>query len=560
MPRASVSQKVNLRPWKPSDIQWASPKQEEAFRYGPAPLCVSGGFGAAKTYALCLKVLYLCDLFPKNRFVIARKVSKELERTTKATFFKICPPSAYDPRYGGRRADSENYLRLAHSESEILWLHLDDPDIEGVIRGLEINGFVLDQAEEITEETFDMLSSRLGRWDQAIVPDSLIESQGGIDKWEWKNPMGKPIPPVYAMLACNPDAETHWIYRRFHPDSEEWKEKYKEQGYRMITMKSHENKFLPKQNLDEMMRKDQSFIRRFVEAEWGIPEGQIHNIRDESLIPGTQALADFLKTRGIIHRTLDHGDAAPTCCVAWSVLQSGDIFGVWEYYKPNALVSEHRANITELSKEDRFYTSLADPSMFYKTMQKYGGRYSYADDYSDRNPLHGFDPSTAITWLPADNDEMGTRNIINEYLRPQGTGEILRGLESKEFGKITVNPGQEIPRVHPITNEYGYWPRLFFITKSEEYPHGCDRVIAETRAQRRVKIGTELGKPIFSDERQKGVIDHAHDCLRYFASSRAAAPRVPVPTYGKNSFYGRRDAMQRFKKNGGWQRIAKQLA
>ena len=377
----------------------------------------------SKTYALCLKALYLSDRYPKNRGVIARKVAKELGLTTQSTFFKLCPPAAYDPAYGGRRADSENYLRLAHSGSEILWLHLEDQDIDKVFRGLEINWFILDQAEEIAEDIFDTLLTRLGRWDQAEVTAEVLASHETRNRrkslartwgyegqrwntWPWRNPVtGRANPPSYAMIACNPDAETHWIYKRFHPESSDWQETYSKLGYRMISMPSHENKFLPQQNLEEMKRKDATWVRRFVNAEWGIPEGQIHDVKPESVIPGTRAIVEYLKARCRLHRTLDHGDASPTCCAWWAVDRQGDVFCYREYYKPNLLVSEHRKNIWEMSRpggmDEKYTSNLADPSMFYKTMQKYGGRWSFSDDYADRNPKHGFDPLRLLVRQPA---------------------------------------------------------------------------------------------------------------------------------------------------------------
>jgi len=526
-----------------------------AWEYGPAPLCVSGGFGSAKTFALCLKALYLSDRYPKNRGVIARKVAKELALTTQRTFFKLCPASAYDPKYGGRRSDQEGILRLAGSQSEIVWLHLEHDDIDKVLRGLEINWFIIDQAEEVSEEVFTTLKARLGRWDQAEVPEDLMLEYGGSDQWPWRNPeTGKAIPPVYSMLACNPDVESHWIYQRFHPESPSFRETYAKQQYRMLKMASFENKFLPDQNVQEMLNNDATWQRRFFFGEWGIPEGQIHNIRPESLVPGTNALAEYVKLRGTLHRTLDHGDSSATCCAWWAVLPSGDSVCYREYYQPDRLVSYHREQITRMGGHEKFQTSLADPSMFYKTMQKYGGRWSFSDEYADRDRNHGFDPDNAIDWQPADNDELGTRNYINELLRPQGAGTIYRGLEPRQYGNMTIQPGEQVPRIHPLTGEYGYWPRLYFLMKSEDLPDGCDWIVRHTKQQRRERIGTELGKPIFSDERDTKVPDHAYDVLRYFASSRAPAPTIPVPKYGKNTFFGKRDELLKFKKSHGWQK------
>ena len=49
------------------------------------------------------------------------------------------------------------------------------------------------------------------------------------------------------------------------------------------------------------------------------------------------------------------------------------------------------------------------------------------------------------------------------------------------------------------------------------------------RAQRRLKVGSDLGKPIFSDERDPGIVDHGYDVLRY-----AIAARPVVPTTKSN--------------------------
>jgi hypothetical protein len=41
--------------------------------------------------------------------------------------------------------------------------------------------------------------------------------------------------------------------------------------------------------------------------------------------------------------------------------------------------------------------------------------------------------------------------------------------------------------------------RLFFVKSNDTYPNGVQHILRETRAQRRVKVGTDLGEPIFRD-------------------------------------------------------------
>lgn len=511
----ALSSPVIARPTS-KQIRWASQTQGEAFRYGPYPHVLSGGWGAGKTWVACQKALWLSETYPKNRGVIARHVGKDLRATTVATFFKVCPPHLYNRRAGGRRSDQHGYLKLAGSQSEILFLHLDDPETMGVLRGLEINWFLIDQAEENPEgmeEIFDLLLGRLSRWDIAEVPQWMVdreEAQTG-KPWPFRHPESdKPVPPPYAILACNPDQETHWLYRRFHPESHEHQELYAPRKYKMFHMPSSENQFLGDTNMQFLLAHDEAFISRNVRGEWGMPEGAIHLVPKLSLIPGDPDIVEHLLRTCLLFRTMDHGDSSPTCCVWWGVDRDGNVFAIREYYQPNRIISVHRQNIYDLSpKNERYELDLADPSIFHQMPTKQGGRWKVSDEYAEilEQPRE-----TAIFWQAADNNELGTRNRINEYL--------------------TVDP----ERIHPITKEPGA-PRLFFVQISDQHPQGVYHALRETRAQRRVKIGTDLGKPIFSDERDPTIVDHGYDPVRYFIASRAPVP-AGVKRASDGTFFG----------------------
>jgi hypothetical protein len=530
-------------------LQWASPQQKEVFEYGPGPLCASGGFGASKTWAMAMKSLMLSDFFPKNRGVIVRRVFTELQKTTMATFYKLLPASAY--QHGGRRNDQEKYLRL-NNGSEVMFMHLDDPDVANVIKGIEINWFFIDQAEEVPEEIFDKLKSRLGRWDQTEVPLEVInrEHEAG-RKWSWFDTTGRPIPPTYAMIACNPDTKLHWIYRRFHPDSpEHWELRddgrggqtsYHLEGYKMVTMKSFDNRFLSDQNKAELATADESFRRRYVEGEWGNPEGQIHTITPASRVPGTKELVAHLLRTCTLHRSMDHGDTSPTSVGWWAVDRDGNAFLLAEYYQGKRLISQHRKELRAWDKEFgilvgipdglRYSLQLADPNIFTKAQQKNGGRFSVADDYSDAGISTADD---TVYWQPADNNELVTRSRINEYL--------------------SVDP----ERVNPVTKEKGS-PRLFFVTKSDDWPYGCVRSLSQTESQMRLKIGTELGKPVYGDERDPEIVDHAYDMVRYFCASRPPTAAVLTNRSSAGSFTSVRNNLVQFKKRGGFEKLAKMV-
>lgn len=486
--------------------EWASKEQEEIFLYPPFPIVASGGFGSGKTIGFCRKALWIMSEFPNSRGVIIRKTWEHLEQTTMKTFFKVCPPPAYLPY--GRRSDQGKELVL-NNQSSLVWMHLNHPQSLTVLRGLEINWFLIDQAEEIEEEVFDILMGRLGRWDHAEVPEYRLRRQRAKTgkPWPWRHPVtNKPVPPGYALMTVNPEHELHWVYRRFHPDSPEIDvdrqaedgtliPSYRSQGYKMVTMDSRDNRFLDPTNLRRLLNHDTAYVNKFVKGIWGNPAGTIHVVPREVEVQGTPELIDWLVRHCKLHMTLDHGDSAPTCVIWWAEDADGNLWAYREYYKAASLISAHRDAVWQLAGFDRergatYSTKLADPSIFAPIQQKGGKRWSIAAEWADRREL---ERATAIDWQPAVNDELTTRNRINELLAPR------------------------VGHVHPITKE-GPAPHLYIVTSGKDYPFGCVKLLTELRSQKREKTGTVDGKDIFSDDRDDTIPDHAYDNLRYRVS------------------------------------------
>lgn len=529
-------------------VQWASPMQRAAFEYGPDPMCMSGGYGSGKTFLGALKALFVSDVFPRNRGVIARRKWVDLQKTTMSTFFKLCPPEAY---MYGRRSDQEKILKL-NNGSEIIWLHLDDPEQENVIQGIEINWFLIDQAEEVEEEIFDKLSARLGRWDQAEVPAWLLDwwAETYAEPWPWRTPAGKALVPNYSMVTCNPDTKLHWIYRRFHPDSgDHWEKRiphpelagrlrrsapkvsYADLGYKLFQMDSLDNIHLSEQNRVQLLSRSDEFIDRYVHGNWGSSRGLIHQITNDSIVePTEEVLMRVFSDRNTFHRSYDHGDYAPSCMLWWVVDPEGNHICYREYYQGNVLISRHRRAIHDIQARAReaymepsqFQTSLADPAIFNKTMQSKGGRYSVSDEYEDVT----YDRETAIFFDRADNDEFGTRNLINELLK--------------------VDPKHP----NPFTGEMGA-PRLYFIQRTVSYPHGCVKAVMQLESQRREKVGTYLGEPVFSDDRDESIEDHAYDPVRYHVAGRLSAFEAKTPKRLAGTFKGNLLLLKRIKAREG---------
>ena len=466
--------------------EWASPQQAQYVKAGPHPTLMLGGYGSAKTYGASLKLHRLIEKYPGSRWAIIRRVFKQLKATTMVTFDAMTPPWALKSR------NDQEGTREFLNGSWVQFLGLDTPGSMGVLQGLELNGAFVDQAEEISEKTWDLIDARVGRWTR-------------LEK----------MPPRYLFATANPTDELHWLYERFADESQQrafWAEK----GYECIVADSRTNKFLPQANLDALMGKDDEFQRRYVRGEWGNPEGRIFTVDPLSILEATPELVQKITLSMHLHRSLEHGDSSPTACLWHGTDGDGNIFVYREYYVPDRLISDHRRAIAVLSGKEAYRSQLADPSIFHKTAQKYGGKWSISDEYSDTRVL----PSvTALYWSPADNDEASTRSRIKEYLR--------------------VDP----EHVHPVTREKGA-PRLFFLKRTTDYPNGCDRTILELKSQKRLKIEEAGGRDVYSDDRDETVPDHAYDALKYFVVSRPTVAREAQAKLGILTWKGYSDYMK----------------
>lgn len=477
-------------------------------------LCFNGGYGNGKTFGGCMKALALLVRFPGYRMVIGRLRSNELHSTTMVTFYKVCTPELYDSNYGGNRVDSRGYVKLING-SEVLFKHFDE-ETETSIRSLEVNSVLLDQAEEISENIYLHLDSRVGRWDKAVVPPDLLENY---PEWPRNEFTGLPMAPSYMLLLCNPaeEGEMHYIWQRYHPDSLEHQLNYSKTHY-YIEATSRDNPALNKETLGVMESRDAVWKERFIEGKWGRGGGNIHNILPSSIIDPSRDFLIRLRKQANLYRILDHGGTTPTCCL-WGASWN-NLYYVWqEYYAADRLISDHRKAISELrfftdEKErvcqDEYSEDVADPDIFVKRSQKNGGFWCVADEYLD-DKLDSLKDSPTITWSPADNNELATRNRINELLK--------------------LHPSVK----HPITGESPA-PKLYFCKRSENNPTGCYHAVRETKAQKYKLLGTINGRPMYSDDRNDSIVDHAYDTVRYFCAIHAGFPKEQRRKPPANSF------------------------
>lgn len=479
--------------------------------------CLSGGYGSGKTYVACMKILFLSLAFDNYRTVIARLEYQALKKTTLATFLKICPPTVI------KQWNPQDGVMTLINGSQILWMHLDTAN-ERTLRGLEINSVFLDQPEELVEQIYNTLNARIGRWDKAIPTKATLKQFGyqALKDWPTDEKTGNLKIPSYMMLTPNPDSETHWIWRIYHPDSPESAKKLANHEY--FEVSSVDNPMLPQETLDIMLANDASWVSRFVHGKWGISEATIHMLFPQSKLQVSKEWIENLLNKSALYRVLDHGETAPTCMTWWAV-HKNFYYCYREYYMPRRVISYHRTQIEELSKGEKYICDWSDPQMFKMTTQKYGGHWSVADEYREVFPAQNIfeTPPAPIFFQPADNAELATRNRINE------------GLALRESN------------IHPVTGQ-NFSPNIYFIEKNPGvHSYGCEHLQIQIRAQRRVKLAEIEGRPIFSDEREKSVEDHSYDTFRYFVAMHPRGRKEEMRKPPLNSFLAARNSAKVFK-------------
>ena len=398
----------------PIAFDWASPQQKEVVESMPGtPLLMMGGFNSGKTSAAILHMLALCDNFPGYKVAVLRKTFKDLSLTTRPSFDQWIDP---------KRVKSASATEVTlDNGSSFIFHHLDSPNAATILKGLEINGAILDQAEQMQERTFTVLMGRLGRWKGARVPKWVLNSRQG--DWPWKNRMGAPVPPISLILTANPtedgDPELHWLWQRFSPESKSWQDKWSKIGYRQIMMPTTGNKFAGEQNVEILLQQDEDYVKRFVRGEWVRSKGHIFRLSDMSLLEYDGSLISHIENNCMLGRVLDHGDSAPTCCLWYGVDQNHNLFFWQEYYQAGIgddgkeyNVSDHRRSITALSRPLTFRSNLADASIFDKTRNISGftrrqQRWSVADEYCLR-------PTTKVLTADLRHVEVGSLQVGDE--------------------------------------------------------------------------------------------------------------------------------------------------
>jgi len=332
--------------------------------------CFAGGWGNGKTAAGCAEALMLALEYPGSTGLIARKTRPELKATTQYQFFN---GGGGNPKADWTGCPQELIRNFNKSEQRLTLINgsvihfwpLDDPD---KLSNLNLGWFLIDQAEEVPEEMFQMLQGRLRQ----------LEA------------------PRKGIILCNP-AGHDWIWRRWvhltYPD------------HGLIHATTHDNPNLPADYVESLMNMPEAWVKRFVHGSWEVFEGQIWPEFD----PDAHTMAPFQIPNwyeGV--EGIDHGRRNPTAVLfAFFAQMHGHdyCFVVDEHYEAGQLVGYHAERLLEKRIEwgEPLYTVI-DASAAQEDPNT--GR-SVMDEYYDYG----------IVTVPSDRHVVARINRVAEWLR-----------------------------------------------------------------------------------------------------------------------------------------------
>jgi hypothetical protein len=226
------------------------PKQEEfieaVFSSKYSFLTYGGAMGGGKSYVCLAIVILLCRVYPESKWCVIRESIPTLKRTTLQTFLKIVP-KGFVQSY-----NQQDQIVKFTNGSQIMFMAEDwinDKDFDR-FKGLEVNGFLLEQIEELNEGLLDVCFIRAGR-----------------HKITGKDKQGKPFKQPKPIILANVNPTMTWpktkIYDAYNLGTlpADW-------YYLPAKITDNPALFDDKEYMSRLDRLDEMTRRRLIEGDW----------------------------------------------------------------------------------------------------------------------------------------------------------------------------------------------------------------------------------------------------------------------------------------------------
>lgn len=214
-----------------------------------------GGIRGTKTWGSLAALIALCKIFPNSRWAVVRKTLQLLRDTTIPSFEKLAPLT------GGfvGRINQQDWEAECTNGSRILFRgeNIDRDPTLGRFHGYEVNGFLAEEADELSERTFIKMIERAGTW---IVPN------GGT----------QPLP--YVLCTFNPSGA--WPKRRFYLP---WRNGTLKPPYAFIPTTAADNPYIAPEQREAWKEMPEHEYKRFVDGDWSSVTGGYYDTLDAAV-------------------------------------------------------------------------------------------------------------------------------------------------------------------------------------------------------------------------------------------------------------------------------------
>lgn len=199
-----------------------------------------GGIRGTKTWGSLSALITLCKVYPGSRWAVIRKDLQRLRDTTIPSFDKLRQTT------GGfvGPVNQQTWNARCENGSELLFRgeNIDkDPELLR-FHGYEVNGFLNEEADELSERTLVKEIERAGTW---IIPNRDDQ------------------PPAYILNTFNPCS--NWPRRRFYIP---WRDKTMQAPYAFIPSTAADNPYISDAQREAWKEMPDVEYRRFVMGDW----------------------------------------------------------------------------------------------------------------------------------------------------------------------------------------------------------------------------------------------------------------------------------------------------
>lgn len=211
-----------------------------------------GGIRGTKTWGSLAEWITLCKIFPGSRWVVVRKDLERLKKTTIPSYEKLAA-LAGDFLGPLNRSTWESECK---NGSRIIFMgeNIDrDPELLR-LHGMEANGFLGEEADELSERTAHKFIERAGTW---IVPHLTIQ------------------PPPLSLYTFNPNPR--WPKRWFYTP---WKMGTIAPPYAFIPTTAADNPYISDEQREAWTHMPEHEYRRFVLGDWDSLTGAYYDALD----------------------------------------------------------------------------------------------------------------------------------------------------------------------------------------------------------------------------------------------------------------------------------------